>query len=204
MSLRLVVAAALAVVCHGALAQATLSPAASVQQIAPQLVTFAGSPGNFESLVNGLARGGPVQLVSVLPNGLTQTVTFTPAGTLSATQIAQLLEATRQNLIGLGIAAPTAEQLGNALMGGTVPTALGGATAAAGATASPPSPARQVQIQSQPVGSSPVRSNVSDTPFTRNISDSPVSPAPPATQPGAGSSPAATMRVPPAAPGARN
>jgi hypothetical protein len=226
MPLRLVVAAALAVVCHGALAQATVSPVVSVQQIAPQLVTFAGSQLNFESLVNGLAQGTPVQLVSVLPNGLTQTVTFTPAGTLNATQIAQVLEATRQQLIGLGISSPTGQQLGAALVGGTVPTALGGSpvagalnpSSAAGAGATAPSPARQLQIQIQPGGvpsapasTSPLPGNLSDSPIAPGtISRSPVegvSVTPPVAArplPGTGSSPPTLMRVPPAAPKAGN
>jgi hypothetical protein len=195
MPLRPVVAAALAVVCHGALAQTTVHPTVSVQQIAPQLVTFAGSQLNFQSLVNGLAQGTQVQLVSVLPTGQTQTVTFTPATTLSPSQIAQVLEGARQQLIGLGIATPTAEQLGTALLGGTVPTALGGSQVAGALNANPPSPAaqiqgsstagagasasspaRQIQVQTQPSGSSPVPGNVSDSPFPRNVSDSPIAP----------------------------
>ncbi|MGH8734875.1 MAG: hypothetical protein ACREVB_14400 [Burkholderiales bacterium] len=182
-----------------------------MQQIAPQLVTFTGSQLNFESLVNGLALGTPVQLISVLPSGLTQTVTFTPAATLSATQIAQVLEATRQQLIGLGISAPTAQQLGAALVGGTVPTALGGSQVA-GATA--PSPARQIQVQTQPSGVPSTQASTS--PLPGNVSDSPIAPgttsrsqvegvsvtpaARPVPAPGAGSSPSAPMRVPAAAP----
>jgi hypothetical protein len=198
-----------------------------VQQIAPQLVTFAGSQINFESLVNGLALGAPVQLVSVLPTGATQTVTFTPAGTLSATEIARVLEATRQQLIGLGISSPTAQQLGAALVGGTVPTALGGSqvagalnpgtTAGAGATA--PSPARQLQVQIQPgaVPSAPASTSASPGSLSASpsavgrTSRSPVetgSVTPPVAAspvpPGAGSSPPTLMRVPPTAPKARN
>jgi hypothetical protein len=236
MPLRLVVAAALAVACHGAAAQApftsastpasAVSPVLSVQQLAPQLVTFAGSQPNFESLVNGLARGTPVQLVSVLPTGLTQTVTFTPAGTMSSTQIAQVLEATRQQLIGLGISSPTAQQLGAALVGGTVPTALGGSpvagalspNTAAGAGATAPSPARQLQVQIQPGAVPSAAASTSLLPG--NLSDSPIAPGttsrslvegvsvtPPVAPrplPGAGSSPAAPMRVPATAPRARN
>ena len=227
MPLRLVVAAALAVVCHGAAAQATISPVVSVQQIAPQLVTFAGSQINFESLVNGLALGTPVQLVSVLPTGATQTVTFTPSGTLNANQIARVLEATRQQLIGLGISSPTAQQLGAALVGGTVPTAFGGSPvagalnpgSAAGAGATAPSPARQLQVQIQPGGvpSAPASTSafpgsLSTSPIAAGTtSRSPVEPASvtppvaaPPLPPGAGSSPPTLMRVPPTAQKARN
>ena len=127
MPARLLLAAALAIGCHAALAQApSVPPAVNVQRLAPQLVPFAGSEVNFQSLVNGLANGTQVQLVTVLPNGFVQSVSFTPTTPLTPTQIAQVLETARQQLIGLGIGAPTAEQLGFALMGGVVPTALGG------------------------------------------------------------------------------
>ena len=100
---------------------------AEVQGLAPQLVTFAGSTANFQSLVNGLALGAPVTLVALTPDGLQQTATFTPAGTLTSLQIAQALEQTRQALISRGIATPTPQQIGIALLGGTLPTPAGAA-----------------------------------------------------------------------------
>ncbi|HEV3007486.1 MAG TPA: hypothetical protein VGX52_00450, partial [Burkholderiales bacterium] len=112
------------------MAQTTVPPALTVQRIAPQLVAFAGSPSNFQSLVTGLAQGTPVQLFTLLPDGFTQVVTFTPAGPLPPDQIAQALETARQRLIGLGIANPTAEQLAVTLTGGLVPTPLGGSQVA--------------------------------------------------------------------------
>ena len=121
-----VLAAVLALGAQAALAQTVVPPTVTVQQLAPQLVTFAGSPLNFQSLVNGLAAGGPVQLVTVLPNGFSQVVTFTPTAALAPADIARVLETARQQLIGLGIATPTAEQIGFTLLGGIVPTALGG------------------------------------------------------------------------------
>lgn len=136
----------LVIACHGAVAQTTVSPAITVQRIAPQLVQFAGSQTNFQALITGLAQGTQVQLVSVLPDGSTQITTFTPAAPLSPDQIAQVLERTRQQLIGLGIATPTGEQLANALMGGTVPTALGGSTVP-GALTTPNPPAAAIQAQ---------------------------------------------------------
>jgi hypothetical protein len=147
-SFRFALAAALAMACHGALAQTqtAVPPTLTVQRLAPQLVAFAGSQSNFQSLVTGLAQGTPVQLVSLLPDGFTQVVTFTPAGAMSPTDIARVLESARQQLIGLGIANPTAEQIGFTLMGGTVPTALGGTQVAGVLNAqNPPSPAAQAQ-----------------------------------------------------------
>jgi len=98
---------------------------AEVLGLAPQLVPFAGSTQNFQSLVDGLAAGQPVTLVTQTPDGFTQTVTFTPVGTLTPLQIAQTLEAARQQLISRGIAAPSAQQIGIALAGGTLPTTAG-------------------------------------------------------------------------------
>jgi len=146
---------ALAIACHGALAQTEATPIVpaplAVQRLAPQLVTFAGSDANFQSLVNGLATGSQVQLLTALPNGFSQLVTFTPGVASSPAQIAQLLESARQQLIGLGIGTPTAEQIGFMLMGGLVPTALGGTQVSGlangtGAT-NPASPAARMQQQ---------------------------------------------------------
>lgn len=141
-----VLAAVLALGAQAAFAQTVVPPTVTVQQLAPQLVTFAGSPLNFQSLVNGLAAGGPVQLVTVLPNGFSQIVTFTPTAAMAPTDIARVLETARQQLISLGIAAPTAEQIGFTLMGGIVPTALGGAPVNGVLNPqNPPSPAAQLQ-----------------------------------------------------------
>jgi hypothetical protein len=176
MPARLLLAAALATVCHAALAQdSAVPPAISVQRLAPQLVSFAGSEANFQSLVNGLANGTQVQLFTVLPNGFVQTVNFTPTAALTPTQVAQILETARQQLIGLGIGAPTAEQLGFALMGGVVPTALGGTQVSGALNAQAPqtlpSPAAQIQGQASAGATAPTTTvtnsvNVQTTPGT--------------------------------------
>jgi hypothetical protein len=211
-------AAALAVACQGVLAQTTVPPDVLVQQLAPQLLVFAGSPQNFQNLVNGLAQGTTVQLTTVLPNGSTQVVSFTPAGPLNPTQIAQVLESTRQQLIGLGIASPTGEQIANALTGGSVPTPTGLApasparqvqsnTAAAGATA--PTPGNPVNVQVVPSATPPALVNTSDspipagatsrTPVVGNVSNTPTPPV--ATPPPTPQQPATMARTPaPAAP----
>jgi hypothetical protein len=144
-SLRILVAF-FAIASQGALAQTAVPPTLTVQRLAPQLVAFAGSQNNFQSLVTGLAQGTPIQLVTVLPDGFTQVVTFTPAAALAPTEIAQLLETARQQLIGLGIGNPTAEQIGIALMGGIVPTAFGGSQVGGVLNPrNPPSAAAQIQ-----------------------------------------------------------
>jgi hypothetical protein len=215
-----VFALALAAACHGAAAQTTtVPPDTVVQQLAPQLVTFAGSLQNFQSLVNGLAQGTPIQLTTILPNGSTQIVSFTPAGPLTPTQIAQVLESTRQQLIGLGIANPTGEQLANALSGGSVPTPLGRAplsptlqaqtnSAAVGATA--PTPSNPVNVQLIPSATPPARINTSDsplpagatsrTPVFGNVSDTPT---PPVTTPAPQPAQPATMAQPGTPPATR-
>jgi len=93
--------------------------------LAPQLVAFAGSDTNFQNLVQGLSQGTPVTLVTATPDGLTQTVTFTPSAAMSATDIVRTLEAARQQLITRGVATPTALQIGTTLVGGALTTAAG-------------------------------------------------------------------------------
>ena len=151
----------LAIAAQGALAQTAVPPTLTVQRLAPQLVAFAGSQNNFQNLVAGLAQGTPVQLVTVLPEGVTQVVTFTPTAPMSPTDIAQRLETARQQLIGLGIGNPTAEQIAVALMGGVVPTALGGAQVAGALNPrNPPSPAAQIQSGAAAGATAPATSAV--------------------------------------------
>jgi hypothetical protein len=105
---------------------ATFSPSTQqVQFVAPQLIPFAGSTGNFESLVTGLTTGAPLTLATVAADGSLQIVTFTPASAVSPADAARTLEAARQNLISRGVAAPTGAQIAASLMGGTITTASG-------------------------------------------------------------------------------
>ena len=198
----------------GALAQTAqiptaTSPALDVMRLAPQLVAFAGGDVNFASLVNGLALGQPVTLTTTLSPGVTQVVTFTPAGTMTPLQIAQVLESARQSLITRGIAVPTAQQLGTTLVGGTLATPLGTtpsttATAViattsplttntvttAGVNATPttinPAAALQQRNSAAVAGSSAAR-NTSDSLLPRGISDTP-----PNLVPGTSTTPATT------------
>jgi hypothetical protein len=209
--------------------QTTTVPAVEVERLAPQLVAFAGGDINFSNLVNGLALGLPVTLSTPLTTGGAQLVTFTPAGRLTTTQIAQTLEAARQSLIAQGIATPTATQLGAVLAGGALTTPTGttqmpglvgtttalntnnvNATAAAGGgTAVSPAVALQQQRSANIAGTS--RTNTSDSPFPRGVADTPplpvpgvtTGPAPAATAPGAATAPPAAHPegAPPAAAG---
>lgn len=126
----------------------TLSPSAQqVQFVAPQLIPFAGSTGNFESLVTGLTTGTTVTLTTVGADGSVQIVTFTPTSTVLPGDTARVLETARQNLISRGVAAPTGVQIAASLMGGTI-TAPSGASTLTGVltgTSSSPTP---VQVRS--------------------------------------------------------
>ena len=179
----------------------TLSLPLEVQRLAPQLIAFAGSDANFQNLVNGLASGTQVTLTTAGATG-TQTVTFTPTGAMTAQQIAQTLENVRQSLISRGIATPTAQQLATAITGGPLLTPAGpvvqvngvvGTTAATNTVVTQQqSPATQIQntFSNAAAGASTtIRSQTSDSPFPRGISDSPSTtlapqtPAPIATPP---------------------
>jgi len=201
-----------------ALAQSTqfqlvTQPALEVQRLAPQLVAFTGGDVNFNNLVDGPALGLPVTLSTATAPGVTQVVTFTPSGTMSPTQIAQLLENARQSLITRGIATPTAEQLGAVLAGGTLSTALGPTqvtgvvtttngvtTSTAGST----SAAASLQnANSAAVAGASARRQMSDSVFPRGISDTPQTPAPATTSattttPAAASAAGATTPAAPA------
>ena len=109
----------------GARAQTlTLPDAQQVQLLAPQLVPFSGSTGNFESLVSGLTAGTPITLTTLGADGVMQIVTFLPGATMSAADAARALETARQSLISQGIATPNAQQLAQALLGNSASTLL--------------------------------------------------------------------------------
>lgn len=195
---------ALALAIPTAHAQVVTTPSVAspleVQRLAPQLVAFAGGDLNFANLVNGLALGLPVRLVTPnAPDGA-QAVTFTPTGTMTSLQIAQLLETARQSLIARGVATPTAQQLAATLTGGSLVTATGTTTmnalvgtsttpttAAAGATApTTQSPAVAIQNSTSPAaagGTITGARNTSDSPLPRGVSDTPPLPAPGVTAP---------------------
>lgn len=126
------------------LAQTT--PTQQVELLAPQLLPFAGSVGNFESLVTGLTTGAPVTLVTTAADGSVQIVTFVPTRTLSPVEAARLLEAARQNLIQRGVATPNAQQLATSLVGGTI-TTLSGTSALVGVLSGTATPAVPVQVR---------------------------------------------------------
>ncbi|HWA39605.1 MAG TPA: hypothetical protein VG873_17255 [Burkholderiales bacterium] len=142
-------AAALIAWAPASLAQQTPVQVAAQQvaALAPQLGLLAGSPANFESLAAGLVLGQPVVMTATTADGITQTVTLTPTGTMTPLVAAQTLERARQALIVRGIAAPTPEQVGVALTGGTLATPLGNALIAGALTGGVNPAAMTVQRQ---------------------------------------------------------
>jgi hypothetical protein len=104
---------------------AAQTPVQQIQGASPQLVVFAGSGANLQALANGLTLGQPVTLVTQSSDGLLQIVTFTPPNALSSTDTARALEQARTALIARGISRPSAQQIGAALMGGSIITSAG-------------------------------------------------------------------------------
>ncbi|HET7672684.1 MAG TPA: hypothetical protein VFK84_19905 [Burkholderiales bacterium] len=153
--------------------QTGVPPALEVQRLAPQLVLFAGGDVNFTNLVNGLAFGVPVTLTTPLQTGLTEIVTFTPAGAMTPLAIAQMLESARQTLISRGVAVPTAQQLAIVLAGGTLTTATG--TTQVTPLITTPATLNTAATNSSPslLGSGTTLRNTSDSPLSRGISDTP-------------------------------
>jgi len=139
-------AAAALALSTAAFAQTTVSQ--QIQLIAPQLVPFSGSTGNFDSLVNGLTGGSAITLTSVGLDGSLQIVTFVPGITLSALDAARALESARQSLITRGIATPSGQQLAAALVGGTV-TTPSGTSALTGILTGTTTPANPVQVRTE-------------------------------------------------------
>ena len=134
-----------------ALAQSLVNPnVQQVQLLAPQLVAFAGSDANFQSLVSGLTQGTPVTLTTLGTDGTLQIVTFAPNILLSAADTARLLETARQSLISRGIAAPTGQQLATSLLGGSLTTSLG--TTPVTGLLSGNTGANAIQVRSEQIG----------------------------------------------------
>jgi hypothetical protein len=139
-------AAAALALSTAAFAQTTVSQ--QIQLIAPQLVPFSGSTGNFDGLVNGLTSGSAITLTSVGLDGSLQIVTFVPGITLSPLDAARALESARQSLITRGIATPSGQQLAAALVGGTV-TTPSGTSALTGILTGTTTPANPVQVRTE-------------------------------------------------------
>jgi hypothetical protein len=114
---REILAAALA----AALLASGAASAAEPKLISPDFVTFAGSSANADSLVGGLRSGSPITLSSTDSAGVTTTNTFSPAtGSMGNGNVRIALLLAKQQLAGVGITQPTAQQIQASLIGGDV------------------------------------------------------------------------------------
>ena len=102
-------------------------------KISSDFTTFAGSSSNSEALVTGLRNGTPITLTSTDAKGVTTSTTFTPAtGKMGYGNVYTSLALAKQQLAGMGITEPTAQQIQVALNGGTFTTASGQTTTMTG------------------------------------------------------------------------
>lgn len=111
----------------------TRGEAAVAGRISSDFDTFAGSTANSDALVTGLRNGTEITLATTGQNGVTTSTTFTPpTGKMGYGNVFISLALAKQQLAGLGITQPTAEQLQAALVGGTVTTGSGQTTTLTG------------------------------------------------------------------------
>ena len=113
---------------------ATTRGAATVSsKISSDFSSFAGSTANADALVAGLRSGNAITLTSTDPKGVTTSTTFTPpTAQMGYGNVYTSLALARQQLAGLGITDPTAQQIQAALVGGTVTGANGQTTTLTG------------------------------------------------------------------------
>jgi hypothetical protein len=102
-------------------------------RISSDFSTFAGSTANSDALVTGLRNGTDVTLATTDAKGVTTSTTFTPpTGKMGYGNVYTSLALAKQQLAGLGITEPTAQQMQAALVGGTVTTSSGQTTTMTG------------------------------------------------------------------------
>ena len=131
---------------------------------------------NLQNLLAGLETGTPVTLLTPLTNGMVQVTSFSAPTHMSAAEATAYVDRARQELAGLGVQQPTAEEIARMLAGGplvvpagnvTVPgllntagieaniasqqvaagTPVNGASAAGGSAPALPAPAREEAIR---------------------------------------------------------
>jgi len=89
-------------------------------KIASDFSGFAGSTSNADALVAGLRNGSAIMLSSTDAAGVTTSTTFTPpTGKMGYGNVYTSLALAKQQLAGVGITNPTAEQIQAALVGDT-------------------------------------------------------------------------------------
>lgn len=102
-------------------------------KIATDFSGFAGSTSNAGALVGGLRNGTAITLSSTDAKRVTTSTTFTPpTGKMGYGNVYISLALAKQQLTGLGITDPTAQQIQAAMVGGTVTGANGQTTTLTG------------------------------------------------------------------------
>jgi hypothetical protein len=105
-------------------------------RISSDFNAFAGSTPNADSLVGGLRTGSAITLSSTDAKGVTTTTTFTPpTGKMGYGNVYISLALAKQQLAGLGITDPSAQQIQAALVGGAVTGPNGTTTSLTGVLA---------------------------------------------------------------------
>ncbi|OGA19817.1 MAG: hypothetical protein A3I01_04010 [Betaproteobacteria bacterium RIFCSPLOWO2_02_FULL_65_24] len=98
-------------------------------RISADFATWAGSSANAEALVTGLRNGSEITLTTVDAKGATTSTTFTPpTAKMGHGNVYISLALAKEQLAGVGITQPTAQQLQASLMGGSVTTSDGKTT----------------------------------------------------------------------------
>ena len=102
-------------------------------RISSDFSAFAGSTANADALVSGLRNGTDITLTTMDAKGVTTATTFTPpTGRMGYGNVYTSLALAKQQLAGLGITEPTAQQMQAALVGGTVTAGSGQTTTMTG------------------------------------------------------------------------
>jgi hypothetical protein len=102
-------------------------------RISADFLDFSGSTSNSDALVGGLRNGTAITLSSTDAKGVATSTTFTPpTGKMGYGNVYTSLALAKQQLAGLGITDPTAQQIQAALVGGTVTAPNGQTTALTG------------------------------------------------------------------------
>jgi hypothetical protein len=102
-------------------------------KISSDFLQFSGSSSNADGLVGGLRNGTAITLSSTDAKGVITSTTFTPpTGKMGYGNVYISLSLAKQQLAGLGITDPTAQQIQAALVGGTVIGPNGETTALTG------------------------------------------------------------------------
>lgn len=123
---------------------ATTNQGAVTTRISSDFSTFAGSTENANALVTGLRSGSAITLTSTTTQSTTTTTTTTPTTTTTSTtftpptgkmgygNVYTSLALAQQQLAGVGITQPTAQEIEAALVGGTVTGSNGQTTTLTG------------------------------------------------------------------------